>query len=133
MRTVWDHSGVSVLDAWDAKAQAQQQPLEKQVAASRAQLAQCDSIDHAIEVLNAVSGALNFAAEPAQIIKSFYNDWKATHDAGTLAAMVVDASIAAQQHLFAAYCDKFEGPFSAHMTALREEGRRGRSSVNCPY
>ncbi len=139
------------LDAWDAQQQQRRAVLEKQIAQSQPQLAQCDSIDHAIEVLNAIGGALNFAAKPAEIITSFGKDLMVSKASGlagnnaagafaiqetlkvvptaveevanplaliaTLAGMVVDCAVAAQQNLFAKYCDKFDGSFTATMDA----------------
>jgi hypothetical protein len=147
------------LDAWDDQEQQRRAALEKQIAQSRSQLAQCDSIDHAIEVLNAVSGALNFAAMPGEIITSFGKDLLASKASGVagnnaaaafaisetvkvvptaivavadplalitvLAGMVVDCAIAAQQNLFAKYCDKFEGNFTATMDAHFMTGDTG--------
>ena len=147
------------LDSWDEQEQQRRAALEKEIAQSRSQLAQCDSIDHAIEVLNAIGGALNFAAMPGEIITSFGKDLlvsKASGAAGNnaaaafaiqetakvvpaavevvadplalitvLAGMVVDCAVAAQQNLFARYCDKFEGDFSATMDAHFMTGDTG--------
>ncbi len=62
------------LDIWNEQARQHKEALDKEIADSTRKLGHCDSIDQTIERLNAVSGALNFAAMPLQIFDAFAND-----------------------------------------------------------
>jgi hypothetical protein len=104
------------LDAWDEQARQHQQALDQEIADSRKNLGHCDLIDQAIERLNAVSGALNLAALPGQIIKNFLNDATAPIIASKIPGMGnagPNAQFAANEvvKLAPAVTSVIEGPF----------------------